>query len=183
MVAGRPRKKGVERYANGAITHKARQEDVMAAAISQRIKAGIKPDMAKSDLAGTVIGKLYLTGQIQRHHFDAAEHFALDCDRWLSISGLGRGTAQGSSLMITMMGKGGITCSSDPPPEVIDRAKNNIESAKSFLRVNLAPDEYFACMNALDRVLVRDETPAPGSIAILRSSLNILARHYRLAAP
>ncbi len=154
----------------------------MTIAIAQRIKSGIEPDNAKSDLAGTVIGRLYLNKEIQKHHFEAAEHFAADLDRWLSISGIGRGTARGSSLMTLMSGTFGSSMPADPPQEVIERSKKCVEAARTFLRVNIGPDEYFATMNAMESVLIRDELPSPGSVHVLRSALNILARHYRLAA-
>lgn len=178
MVAGRPRKKGVERYKNGAITHKARQEDVMSVAIAQRMKLGLDEKAAKSDLAGFTIGRLHQAGQVQKHHLEAAERYHADVERWSVLNGIGRGTPAVSKVFEMI---GGMSLAGDPDPEVILKARRAVQDAHTAIRTAF-PVNGDRVIGFLQAVIIRDDqiSMTEAAIGSLREALNVLARHYRV---
>ena len=179
MAVGRPKKKGVARYKNGAITHKARQEDIMSVAVSQRMRLGLMEEAAKSDLAGFWVGRCHQQGTLQKHHLEAAERYHADMERWIALNGIGRGTARTSSLSEWI---GGMSVSGEPDPEVIHKAKMAVHEAQGAICRHM-PVEGRRVVNLLNQVIVRDEAPTTATeafLGVLREALNLLARHYRV---
>lgn len=178
-MVGRPRKKGVERYKSGAITRKAREEDVMAVAIWQRVKLGMTEEAARSDLGGFLIGRMHQAKLIQRHHLEAAERYHADMERWIGLNGIGRGTAKTSKLFEMI---GGMSLAGEPDDETIRRAKSAVAEAQGAV-LNGSSLEGRQAIDLLNKVIVRDEGPTTMNdhvLGLIRLALNILARHYRV---
>jgi hypothetical protein len=72
---GRKRKAGA-RYDNGALTHAARRDDVMSAAIWARQRLyGATPEQAKQRETGSAIGRALIHKAISQTQFDALESY------------------------------------------------------------------------------------------------------------
>lgn len=89
---GRPRKAG-PRYANGNRKESFVKEETEKEARSVVIDArqrifGMTEDQAKSDLAGTLLGRLYMAKHITKQQFEAGERYAHDVWRY-SVTVLG----------------------------------------------------------------------------------------------
>lgn len=183
-MAGRPRKKNVDRYPSGRIKDAVREADAMEVAVAQRIRSGVPPEWAKDALAGHQLGRLRLTGEIQATQFEAAQKFQADYERWNWLNGMDRGTARAASL--SGMVSAGLPCIAEPDENQIGAARDAFKGACAALQRGLPPDEYHPSLSVLKRLLLQDGWLSGGQgrierdLGLLRQACNVLARHYRL---
>lgn len=183
-MAGRPKRKNVERYANGRIKEGAREADAMEVAIAQRIRSGVPAEWARDALAGHQLGRLKLSGEIQALQYEAAQKFQRDYERWNFYNGMDRGTARAASL--SGMVSAGLPCVAEPTDEDIAAARDAFKGACAALRRDLPADEYLPSLNVLSWLLMRDgwlsgdARKMERDLGLLRQACNVLARYYRL---
>ena len=183
MAAGRKRKAGVKRI-NGRISRREsdrqaqrslEQQDAMSVARSARERVfGVDRVHSGTELAGSFVGRLYLTGEIRRHQLDAARAF---CVEWVAYSrALGlpaqpravdlSGIRSGSAYEITPEQQRTAVARWDASVWAVTEA--NMQCREGALY----PALYYCVL------LDQSHTHMVGD---MRLGLNALARHYRIA--
>jgi hypothetical protein len=150
------------------------ERETLAEGVAARIRAGVRPELARDQFAGSFVGRLYLGGEITRIQLEAAEIYLKEC--------------QDNS----------IACASPPPPRAVDlnRAHGAPVGAEDERRTQLARQKYDAARRAVMEkqievrgfanlfgalsVCVLDDRPATNLIGDLRIALNALAKHYKV---
>lgn len=170
---GRPSKSG-DRHPCGKL--KAPTEgDIMYVAISHRARLmpkGTDAKVLRDQKAGSVFGRLALTGNITSQQYDAGVYWLDAFLAYARLMGIPI-PAMLSTLASAGETRGGMD-NSEMPDHVIARTRNRHTVIESVLLDHYA--EYHEAKAAMMHVLVMDKHPNTVSLGALRSALNIIHR-------
>lgn len=176
--SGRPLKSGVPRYQSGEIVKAHRkpaetQEQILATAMAQPHR---KPFHDKrSALAGHAAGRMFLTGQLRKHQYDALERYTRLSIRYMTHI---TGTVPRWPAVWPATAR-------SPQPDEMPTGKASVGVDVEALRKEHADaqwairdaGDYSIAANALLRVGVLDnEVLCDASMGALRCALNALAK-------
>ena len=83
---GRPRKEGVERYKCGKIKPEENEREAKSVVMAYRVaQFGVDEEDAGSDLAGSALGRLYLSKDITKGQYNAGLRYCDDMFRYYSF--------------------------------------------------------------------------------------------------
>ncbi len=175
---GRPRKAG-PRYANGnrkeSFVREETEKEARSVVIDARQRIfGMTEDQAKSDLAGTLLGRLYMAKHITKQQFEAGERYAHDVWRY-SVTVLGVTPTVQAQNMLKVKGHQGDD--DDTAQRRIDRITAAWVATETVL--GTCPIGSKATLRS---VCVTEEDACGdmpmSQMALLRRGLASLARHY-----
>lgn len=144
--------------------------EIIAIAANNRVRLGVPAEDARSQLAGSVFGRLCLQQEINRAHYEAGCRFGAVVVRYARIMGYRSPNPRSLDLMLPA-GSG-----ADGPiddPDEIAKARRQYEDL--FTALNDAPDGK-RYLKALKICILQDQHADLGD---LRCGLNILCRLWR----
>jgi len=82
-ASGRLSRSHDETIARHAAVHDQQERETLEVGLSARVRVwGIDPKMSRSQMAGSVVGRLCLTGELSREQYDAAQSWLSDLRNW-----------------------------------------------------------------------------------------------------
>lgn len=141
--------------------------EITATATRNRIRMGVRPGDARSQLAGSVFGRLSLQQEINARQYEAGCRFGVAVIRYAKVMGFASPNPR--SLDMLMLGSGGHGEESDDA-EAIAKARRRYEDM--FTALNDAPDGK-RYLRVLKTCILQDQHVDLGD---LRCGLNILCR-------
>lgn len=179
--AGRPRIEGAERYPGGQVNHKWREDhnekDAQSVAIKARKRVhGLKEKDAKSQHAGSVLGRIFIDEKITDAQREAGERFAEDMARYYALYGLPFPSARAQNIF-SVKGFGG------------EESESKVDAAKKVTSKILAINDelvkrpnYAQVKSTLFNVCVMDydhlRAMPDAQFAYLRAGLRALIWFY-----
>lgn len=154
--SGRPQRESVAQIINTAARN--------------RIRMGVHPDDVRSQLAGSVFGRLRLDGTITQAQYNAGCNFASIVRRYERIMGIPSANARSASLAGMV---GGGSCETPEDEEAVQRARRAYEDAFCAVTEYHEGRDY---MKALKLCILQDQ---PCDLGSLRCGLNLLAHLWR----
>lgn len=141
--------------------------EIVATAAANRIRMGVDPRDARSQLAGSVLGRLCLQREISRGQYEAGCRFAATVVRYARIMGL----ASPNPRSLDLLGVGGPD-HGEPLDDAERIAKARRHYEDMFTALNDAPDGR-RYLHALKTCILQDRHAELGDV---RCGLNILCR-------
>lgn len=180
------------RYASGRAkpqSKAAAEAERMATVLKQRQEHFMRYLAAPGEPAtdaryGSVIGKLSLQNIISLTQYDAALAYERLRRDYLGLATEAKPTAP--SVLASMVFGGGRSCAPDIDEDLAKDKKREhadmIREVEELERFEGANGRHFGLVDLLDRVTVYDLEMAltPANVASLRSSLNVLAKFFKL---
>jgi hypothetical protein len=148
--AGRPRKKGVERFPSGKVKPLETEKETKSVAIEARRRIHGKDINAESPFAGYVLGRLFLDGQITEEQREAGDEYAEIMMRYYRAVGVPFPSARAQDLFSVRGHDGEVTES------IADRARKASNKMMEMMRILLSCDDGPQVRQTVHNVCVMD---------------------------
>jgi hypothetical protein len=189
--AGRPKREGVERYANGQIKRSERERDIREVAVRNRMKhRGVTLAQATDQRAGTPLGRLQLGGLITEAQALAGEAYIKLLTRLRAAEGLGSEFAKaqsvwGSEGVVTRADFAPTLVESDDRVEYVVRKRAELDTLEAFVRER-GGSQAIGWLRGLRSFALDDEISTdailahPSAMSCLRAALNLLGLFFKI---
>ena len=171
--SGRLSRSQDETIARHAAVHDQQERETLEVGLSARVRIwGIDPKMSRSQMAGSVVGRLCLTGELSREQYDAAQSWLSDLRNWRQAIAAPRG--MGAVDLNAIRGD-----STEVESEVwYRRCRDRMASARAAIQQEQNALRLRANLWAPLDLMVGEDRSVMTMVGDLRLALNALARHY-----
>lgn len=144
-------------------------QDVIAVASRNRIRMGVHPDEVRSQLAGSVLGRLRLQGNINTEQYEAGVRFGRLVQRYAAIMGIPLPNPRSAGLALL----GGQETIPEAHEDDVMETRRDYEAVFSVIMDHRDGRAY---MQALKSCILADQQATLGD---LRCGLNVLCHLWR----